>query len=138
MRYTQSSQIRLQERYSRLYKASWKAYSTEAGYLVAFIQQTPALNAIVQNLERLSPELDPPAWTASIFGSNQVEFPPTEIGRAKLAWHLLRVWSRERDAQGYSELNWAMQLTWPKVRGVDGTGSRALGRVSTGAARRRV
>jgi hypothetical protein len=93
MRYRQSLQVRLQERYRRLYKARWQAYHNEAGYLVEFIRSTPALEFILGNVERCLPDLDPQKWTAEHFGWEKFELPPTEEGRAKVAWHLLRQWS---------------------------------------------
>lgn len=43
MRYRESLQVQLQERYRRLYKANFQSYHHEAGYLVEFIRSTPGL-----------------------------------------------------------------------------------------------
>lgn len=97
MRYRESLQVRLQERYRRLYKAHWQAYDDEAGYLVDFIRSTPALQFMIENVER-SADLDPDEWTAEHFGRKTYELPPTEEGRAKLCWHLLQKWASEPEA----------------------------------------
>ena len=98
MRYRESLQVLLQERYRRLYKANWQAYHHEAGYLVEFIRSTPALQFLADSVERAVPELDPGKWAAENFGWQRVDLPPTEDGRAKLAWHLLRHWATEPQA----------------------------------------
>lgn len=98
MRYRQSLQVRLQERYRRLYKAAWQSYHNEASYLVEFIRSTPALSALIAHLEDALPDLDPEAWASEHFSWQDIELPPTEEGRAKLAWHLLKKWSTEPQA----------------------------------------
>lgn len=98
MRFKQSLQIQLQERYRRLYKANWQMYEQQAGYLVTFIEQTPALKAIVDHSDRSEPDLDPEKWAAENFGYNHAKLPPTQAGQAKLSWYLLRRWSREERA----------------------------------------
>ena len=93
MNYQRDLQVRLQERYRRLYKTGFQLYRNEAGFLVSFISDTPALRYLVENLERSDPDLDPAAWVSEHFGWNHAEWPPTEEGRAKVAWHLLREWA---------------------------------------------
>jgi hypothetical protein len=93
VKYQRDLQIRLQERYRRLYKANISLYRNEALYLVTFIRDMPALRVLVENLERSEPELDPAQWVATHFGWNHAEWPPTDTGRAKVCWHLLQAWS---------------------------------------------
>src|SRR5437879_4050104 len=62
VRYREALRARLQERYRRLYKGVDGALHNEIGYLVDFIHTTPALTAIVNNLEGAVPELDPSRW----------------------------------------------------------------------------
>jgi hypothetical protein len=92
--YQRDLQVRLQERYRRLYKAGFRQYTDEAGYLVAFIRGTPALRYIVEDLERSEPEIDPPTWIEQHVTLQRVEWPPTEKGRCKVAWHLLQEWTQ--------------------------------------------
>ncbi|MBW3536919.1 MAG: hypothetical protein KY395_03995 [Actinobacteria bacterium] len=98
MKYRQALHVRLQERYRRLYKAAFQAYHNEAGYLIEFLKATPALRFEIEDLERSLPELDPDVWIEEHFGWQRFELPPTERGRAKLAWHLLQKWSKEENA----------------------------------------
>jgi hypothetical protein len=98
VKYRQALQVRLQERYRRLYKAHWQGYNHEATYLVEFIRSTPALQFIVAGLDSALPELDCDKWLAEHFGWQQFELPPTEEGRAKLAWFLLQQWANQPQA----------------------------------------
>jgi hypothetical protein len=97
LKYQRDLQIRLQERYRRLYKANIGLYKDEALYLVSFIRDTPALRVLVENLERSEPELDPAQWVATHFGWNKADWPPTETGRAKVCWHLLQLWATDEN-----------------------------------------
>lgn len=94
MNYQRDLQVRLQERYRRLYKANFHLYRHEAGFLISFIRDTPALRFLVENVERVEPDLDPATWVSGHFGWQQANWPPTEEGRAKVAWHLLQEWSQ--------------------------------------------
>ncbi len=90
MKYRRDLQIKLQQKYRLLYKTDAKLYSRQVGYLVAFIRDTPALAAIAAHVERSSPEIDAQAWAAENFGWHKADWPDSELGRAKVAWHLLR------------------------------------------------
>ena len=83
MKYQRDLQVRLQERYRRLYKAGVRLYRNEAKYLVEFIRSTPALSSLTENLKRSEPDVDPPAWVADNFGFNRAEWPESEVGRQK-------------------------------------------------------
>jgi hypothetical protein len=92
MKYQRDLQVRLQERYRRLYKAKATLYKNESGYLVTFIRETPALRHIIENVER-SETLDPATWITNNFGWNKAEWPSTEAGRVKVSWYLLQQWA---------------------------------------------
>ena len=66
MNFQRDLQVRLQERYRRLYKAGYQLYKNEAAFLVEFIRSTPALRYLVENLERSVPDLDPKSGLPSI------------------------------------------------------------------------
>jgi hypothetical protein len=95
MRLREAVQVRLQERYRRLYKVNWQTYHNEAAYLIEYIGKTPALAFLVEQLERTLPDLDPEAWVQAHFGWQEAEWPTSEEGRAKVAWHLLQRWAAE-------------------------------------------
>jgi hypothetical protein len=89
VKYQQDLQVKLQERYRRLYKAGSNAYEHEARYLCEFIRSVPSLSFLVDAIERSEPDLDPAQWKADHIGWNNFGLPPTEAGRAKLCWFLL-------------------------------------------------
>jgi hypothetical protein len=98
MRYEQGLQIRLRERYRRLFKTGYEVYSREASYFRQFILGTPALRAIVETLERSEPDLDPDQWVADHFDNQGYDWPPSETGRAKVVWRLINRWADGEDA----------------------------------------
>lgn len=105
MKYQRDLQVRLQERYRRLYKTGLRLYKNEASFLVSFIRTTPALRYLVDAVERSEPDLDPAMWARDNFGFGRADWPSSEEGRAKVAWHLLQSWAEvERGAAmfGYS------------------------------------
>lgn len=100
MNFQRDLQVRLQERYRRLYKTGFQLYKNEAGFLVSFIRDTPALRYLVENVERCEPDLDPATWVTEHFGWNQADWPPSEEGRVKVAWHLLQEWATTDHSAG--------------------------------------
>jgi hypothetical protein len=97
LRYQQTLQVQLQERYRRLAKTGFDVYAREAGYLRQFIRRTPPLKAIVDTVERSLPELDPEAWIRENFSWQGYDWPETELGRAKVVWWLLNNWAEGGD-----------------------------------------
>ena len=55
MNFQRDLQVRLQERYRGLYKANFQVYKNEAGYLVKFIEATPALRYLIEDVGRSEP-----------------------------------------------------------------------------------
>lgn len=104
MRYRQDLQVRLQERYKRLFKADYNVYPREVQYFIEFVQTTPALRSLVEVIERSLPDLDPAAWVQQHFGHRGYDWPDSEIGRAKVVWHLLRRWSGSEDPKNLAVL----------------------------------
>lgn len=98
MRYEQGLQVRLRERYRRLYKTDSAVYSREMSYFRQFILSTPALRAIVENLERAEPDLEPDKWVTEHFQWQGYDWPPSETGRAKVVWRLINRWADGEEA----------------------------------------
>lgn len=98
MRYERDLQVRLRERYRRLFKTDFRVYQREASYFRTFALGVPALRAILEAISRTEPELDADKWIEQQFNRRDYDFPETEAGRAKVAWRLL-----ERIAQGQSD-----------------------------------
>jgi hypothetical protein len=97
VRYEQNLQVQLRERYRRLYKTDFSVYGRELGYFQNFIMSTPALRAIVENLERAEADLDADKWVSENFSYQGYDWPPSEAGRAKIVWWLMGQWSQAPD-----------------------------------------
>lgn len=90
MRFRANLQEKLVQRYQQVHSAGFNFFGRSTGYLVQFIKATPALNSIVSRLERTLPDLDPAEWVATNFSMHQADWPDSEVGRAKVAWHLVQ------------------------------------------------
>lgn len=108
MRYEQNLQAQLRERYRQLFKAGFVAYRQHTNYYRQFILKTPVLAAIVENIQRLEPDIDPDQWYREHFQFNGYDLPESEAGLAKLSWRII-----ERIASG--ELD-ALQVSFTLVR----------------------
>ncbi len=102
MRYERDLQVRLRERYRRLFKTDYQVYGREANYFRQYILGVPALRAIIDSISRDEPDLDADKWIAEQFTWQTYDWPESEVGRAKVAWRLI-----ERIADGESD---AMQV----------------------------
>lgn len=89
MRYEQNLQVKLRERYRRLFKTSHDGYATECRYLRDFILRVPTLKAIVESLQEFDRSLDAHQWIADKFDFRGYEWPDSEEGRAKVVWQFL-------------------------------------------------
>jgi hypothetical protein len=94
VRFEQNLQVRLRERYRRLYKTDFSVYGRELGYFQNFIMSTPVLRAIVESLERVEADLDAEKWVSENFTYQGYDWPPSEAGRAKIIWWLMSQWSQ--------------------------------------------
>lgn len=101
MNFERDLQVRLRERYKRLFKTGHDVYDRECGYFRQFITSSPALNAIIDSLERLEPDLNPEQWVEENFKSRSYDWPLTESGRAKVVWWLLGRWMDSENILGY-------------------------------------
>lgn len=89
MRYEQNLQVKLRERYRRLFKSSNDAYATECGYFRKFILRVPVLKAIVDSLQQFDPDLDASEWIKENIDWQGYAWPDSEEGRAKVVWQLV-------------------------------------------------
>jgi len=89
MRYQRNLQVALQERYRRLYKSAYSVLPQELAYFRAFLDGAPALRSITSRVATSEPDLDPAQWVEEHFEHGCYSWPPTEQGRAKVAWHFM-------------------------------------------------
>lgn len=90
MRYQRRLQQKLVEQYNRLHNVEWRSYTAQAGYFVDFIRQQPALRHLVESIEINLPDLDPKAWIDDTWSDKDYPWPPTEKGKFKVCWFMLR------------------------------------------------
>jgi hypothetical protein len=90
MRYERNLQAQLRERYRQLFKAGFMTYKREIEYFRKFVRSVPALSAIIDNIQRSEPDLNPDKWYAEKFiNFRDYDFPESEIGRAKFVWRII-------------------------------------------------
>jgi hypothetical protein len=93
MHFERDLQVKLNTRYRRLYKTDYDVFGRQAAFFRQFILSSPALRAIVENLDRLEPDLDPAQWVSEKFTWQEYDWPESEAGRAKVVWYLLGGWA---------------------------------------------
>ncbi|WP_158691133.1 hypothetical protein [Streptomyces sp. 351MFTsu5.1] len=97
MRYERDLQSKLEQRYSRIYGADYNAFRNAVQYFRDFIQGTPALRAITENLENTNIDVDPDVWVGEKFSMRTYSWPETESGQAKIVWRLVNRWADGED-----------------------------------------
>lgn len=91
MYFHQNLRVQLQQRRNRLYKATHQTYQSELKFLIAFIDRTPYLRALIHEMDALHPEIDWPAWRDEHFSRHSVEVPTDdEAALAKVCYGLAR------------------------------------------------
>jgi hypothetical protein len=80
----------LRERYRRLAKSTYPSFDANVSYFMDWLSRTPALKSLIDAIDRSDPSLDPDEWYASLQRRGQIEWPDSEVGRAKVVARLLR------------------------------------------------
>lgn len=91
MRYQQDLQVDLRDRLRRLLVADCEDAGHEVFLVAAWIEQQPALRAILTEAERAEPDLDRDGFAKGLSQERSFRWPSqTEAGRATLIWHLMK------------------------------------------------
>jgi hypothetical protein len=110
VRYERDLQVKLRERYRRLFKTdSQTAFIREMSYFRTFLLGSPVLKAIIENIATSQPELDPDQWVKEHPSRGNYDWPTSESGRAKVVWHLM-----SRIADGEDPFQIAFQFSMEK------------------------
>lgn len=105
MYYQRNLRVQLQERRNHLYKAVTSTYDREVKYLLSFINGTPYLRGLVQELQALHPEITWELWKENKLTGREFPLPDTEAGAAKVAYGMLEECAqKEAAAQRYAFL----------------------------------
>lgn len=86
-------QAELEGRCLRLLATDYRFIDTEVAYLRQYLDTVPALLSITSVLEGSLPDLDPANWINGHVTRGGIKWPPTEEGRAKVAWTIIRDWA---------------------------------------------
>lgn len=109
MYYLRNLRVQLQERRNRLYKTGHVTYDSELNYLLQFTNNNPYLRSILEILDAEA-NLDFDEWASK--HANQrlvVDFPDTEVGRAKVCLGILM--RLLNDEQGQEWPRWTRLFT---------------------------
>ena len=100
MRYERDLQVKLREKYRRIYKTGYQVYEREILYFRDWVLRTPALKAIIEALPALKPDLNADEWIAANFGhyQNGYDWSPTPEERALVVWRMVCRWADGEDA----------------------------------------
>ena len=105
MYFHQNLRVQLQLRRNRLYKATSQTYQAELKFVLAFIDRTPYLRALVEEMASRHPEIDWPTWKESHFRRHAVELPDEdEAARAKVCLGVIRECAEQGNARDYAFL----------------------------------
>lgn len=93
MRFREGLQVRLQERYRRLYKSNMDTFDPNVRYFISWCYGNAALATVLHAIERSEPDLDPQEfWAGRERHGTEGNWPATEIGRAKVVlWQLREI-----------------------------------------------
>lgn len=107
MYYQQNLRSQLQQRRIRLYKAVDNIYQNELKYLLTFIQATPYLRGLVQELMVQHPEVDSSSWRAAHFGDRRFVLPDSEGAAAKVCYGLIGEMAESEEADAACRFAWS-------------------------------
>ena len=93
MKYQRGLQVKLQERYRRLYKSDENSYLTEIRYFHNFLLSVPVIKAILTTLVEGERDFDGDAWFSANFRHKNYSWPRSEGAKLKLVWELIEQWA---------------------------------------------
>ena len=89
MFYLRNLRVHLQERRNRLYRTGFRTYDAELLYLLQFLNDNPFTRSLIEVLDA-STAIDFDQWVAEQPRMADVQFPPSEEGRAKVCYRILQ------------------------------------------------
>ena len=104
MFYLQNLRVRLQERRNRLYKTGYRTYPAELFYMLQFLDNNPYTRSLLTVLDK-STSVDFEQWTTEQIRPREVQFPESEVGRAKVCYGILKLCASNE--HGRELLRWA-------------------------------
>ncbi|WP_433268996.1 hypothetical protein ACQPZF_05720 [Actinosynnema sp. CS-041913] len=89
MKYERDLQVRLRERFKRLYKTEFRGYNSQMRLLRDFIIAVPTLKAIIDYAGQDDPEFRASEWVDQNFSRHNQDWPDTEEKKFKVLWYLI-------------------------------------------------
>ena len=89
MFYLRNLRVRLQERRNRLYKTGYRTYPAELCYMLQFLDDNPYSRSLLTALDK-SISVDFEQWKTEQIHPREVQFPESELGRAKVCYGILK------------------------------------------------
>lgn len=86
MKYQRGLQVKLQERYRRLYESDENSYLTEIRYFHNSLLSVPVIKAILTTLVEGEKDFDGDAWFSANFSYKNYSWPRSEGAKLKLVW----------------------------------------------------
>lgn len=104
MYFLRDLRVQLRGRRNRLYKARHETYQSELKFFLAFVESTPYLRALVQELNALHPELEWQAWRDAHFsrGFSVVLPDQDEAALAKVCYGFIRECVEQGNTRNYA------------------------------------
>ena len=101
MFYLRDLRVRLQERRNRLYRNRNQTYDAELRYLFEFLDNNPLTRALLTEIEE-SPSVDFEQWVSQHSDYRAVNFPESELGRAKVCYGILKQCAADQDGKRWT------------------------------------
>lgn len=108
MLYLHDLRAKLQDRKNRLYKVGVSQYETELRFFLQFLDDNPCLRALVHTLDA-DKSIDFGEWCQTDANRHEVRFPPSELGRAKMCYEILKLCAF--DPKEEQSIHWGMRFT---------------------------
>ena len=111
MVYLHNLRVRLQERRNRLYRTGYQTYDAELRYLLEFLDNNPLTRSLLTEVKE-SPSVDFEHWVSQHSNYRVVNFPESELGRAKVCYGILKQCADGQDGQPWD--HWLYLFTKAK------------------------
>ena len=98
MFYLRNLRVQLQERRNRLYRTGFRSYDAELLYLLQFLDRNPYTRSLLVAID-LNDSVDFEQWATEHSGTQEVQFPESEVGRAKVCHSIVRQCARDENSQ---------------------------------------
>ena len=108
MFYPQQLRVRIQERRNRLFRSEFSTYQSELRYFIQFLNDNHYTRALLTTLDAGDP-LDIGKWLEGSRKRWGVQFPDSELGRARVCYSVLKECVSDEDP--HTPVSWGMEFS---------------------------